>query len=179
MSRGGTTRFVKGQSGNPGGRPKQRRPHISAFDIIFDKTLTVTQNGVERELTVDEALQLQTYQAALKGSRMAVRQVLRMIEKRELAIAALSPPPTSSTTVEVEHDSDNADEALGLLGIVDHGPPAPGGRHAAYAPRLATWATQAAISRPGRRRLEAKHIEDIKQFTLEPEKLKWPRQRKP
>ena len=53
-----TGRFVKGQSGNPRGRPKARRPHVSAFGIIFDKTLTVTQNGVERELTIDEALQL-------------------------------------------------------------------------------------------------------------------------
>ena len=79
------TRFVKGQSGNPGGRPKVRRPHVSAFDIIFDKTLTVTLGGAERELSVDEALQLQTYQAALKGSRMAIRKVLKMIHKRELA----------------------------------------------------------------------------------------------
>jgi hypothetical protein len=62
MSRGGDTRFSKGQSGNPSGRPKKRRPNVSAFDIVFDKTLTVTQGGVERELTVDEALQLQTYQ---------------------------------------------------------------------------------------------------------------------
>jgi hypothetical protein len=46
----------------------------------------VTQGGVERELTVDEALELQTYQAALKGSRMAIRTVLKMIEKREVAI---------------------------------------------------------------------------------------------
>ena len=45
-------RFRKGQSGNPAGRPKARRPHVSAFDIIFDKRLTVTQNGVERELTL-------------------------------------------------------------------------------------------------------------------------------
>ena len=75
-------RFQKGQSGNPAGRPKARRPHISAFDVIFDKKLTVSQNGIERELTIDEALQLQTYQAALKGSKMAVRAVLKMIEKR-------------------------------------------------------------------------------------------------
>ena len=91
MSAGASTRFRKGQSGNPAGRPKARRPHISAFDIIFDKTLTVTQNGVVRDLTVDEALQIQTYQAALKGSRMAVRAVLKMIEKREVALAKLAP----------------------------------------------------------------------------------------
>ena len=66
-------RFQKGQSGNPAGRPKKRRPHVSGFDILFDKRLTASQNGSERELTVDEALQLQTYTNALKGSRMAVR----------------------------------------------------------------------------------------------------------
>ncbi len=70
-------RFQKGQSGNPAGRPRKRRPHVSAFDIIFDKTLAVTQNGVERELTIDEALQLKTYQAALKGSKMLSVQCLR------------------------------------------------------------------------------------------------------
>src|SRR3954468_3886937 len=85
-------RFQKGQSGNPAGGPRARRPHISAFDIIFDKTLTVTQNGVERELTIDEALQLQTYQAALKGSKLAVRTVLKMIEKREAALVKKAPP---------------------------------------------------------------------------------------
>ena len=101
MSRGGDTRFRAGQSGNPAGRPKKRRPHVSAFDIIFDKTLTVTQGGVERELTVDEALQLQTYQAALKGSKMAIRQVLKMIEKREQALLKLNPPTQAGATMEV------------------------------------------------------------------------------
>lgn len=81
MSRGGDTRFHKGQSGNPAGRPKARRPHVSAFEIIFDKTLSVTQNGIEREYTLEEALQLQTLQAALGGSRMATRQVLKVLSK--------------------------------------------------------------------------------------------------
>ena len=71
MSRAGNGRFQKGQSGNPSGRPKARRPNNSAFDIILNKSLTVTRNGAERELTVEEALELQTYQAALGGSRMA------------------------------------------------------------------------------------------------------------
>lgn len=88
-------RFKKGQSGNSAGRPKARRPHVSAFYIIFDKTLTVTQGGIERELTIDEALQLQTYQAAIKGSKMAVRAVLKMIEKREVALAKTAPPPAN------------------------------------------------------------------------------------
>jgi len=113
------TRFVKGQSGNPNGRPKALRPNVSAFDIVFDKTLTVTQNGVARELTVDEALQLQTYQAALKGSRMAIRQVLKMIEKRERALAKRNPAPPTPIPMQIEYDADNADEAMCILGIAE------------------------------------------------------------
>lgn len=176
MSRGGDTRFRAGQSGNPAGRPKKRRPHVSAFDIIFDKTLTVTQGGVERELTVDEALQLQTYQAALKGSKMAIRQVLKMIEKREQALLKLNPPTQAGATMEVEHDSNNADEAMCILGIASVVKSGNGGYWDSH-PRLATWATQAAISRPGRRRFDDKAIADIKLQTVDPERLKWPRRR--
>ncbi len=69
-----STRFQKGQSGNLNGRPKKRWPDMTAFDIIFDKALKVTQNGIERELSVDEALQLQTYQAALKREHVSCKQ---------------------------------------------------------------------------------------------------------
>jgi len=169
-------RWAKGQSGNPAGRPKKRRPHVSAFDIIFDKSLTVTQNGVERELTVDEALQMQTYQAALKGKAMAIRQVLKMIEKRE---AALGPPSTTPQKMryEIEHDSNNANEAMLLLGILDYGPPVGGGGPATRRRMLATWAAQAAISRPGRKRLTDKAIEDLQRDVIDFDKLKWPRRR--
>ena len=171
-------RFQKGQSGNPAGRPKKRRPHVSAFDVVFDKTLTVTQNGIERELTVDEALQLKTYQAALKGSKMAVRAVLKMIEKRELALAAREPKPeaTKSNPAILIHDSESADEAMKLLGIaaIDE-TPGMGWGHRRL--KLEPWAAQAAISRPGRRVLTESDIRDIKILTCSPETLKWPRSR--
>jgi hypothetical protein len=179
MSRGGDTRFQKGHSGNPGGRPRKRRPHVSAFDIIFDKTLTVTQGGVERELTVDEALQLQTYQAALKGSRMAIRQVLKMIEKREAALAKLNPPKSTGATLEVESDADNADEAMRILGIAAIDESEGSGGYWSKHLRLSTWAAQAGLSRSGRRRLDEKDVEDIKRLTCSPERLKWPRRRLP
>ena len=169
---GGVGRFEKGQSGNPAGRPKARRPHSSAFDIIFDKTLTITQGGVERELTVDEALQIQTYQAALKGSKMAVRAVLKMIEKREKAIAKRSPPLHQAIRLLTEYDSDNANEAMLILGIAEYDGPGDGHRM-----RVATWAAQAGLSRPGRPPLSEKEVSDVKFFTLESDKLKWPKRR--
>jgi hypothetical protein len=170
-------RWAKGQSGNLAGRPKKRRPHVSAFDIIFDKSLTVAQNGVERELTVEEALQLKTYQAALKGSKMAIRAVLKMIEKREVALAKCAPPPVQKPMgFRWEQDPRNADEAMLLLGITVPDPSWSSGP-CQYGTRmkLATWAAQAALSRPGRKSLEPKQIEDIKRVTLSPGDLKWPR----
>lgn len=168
-------RFRPGQSGNPGGRPKARRPHVSAFDVIFDKTLTVTQNGTQRELTIDEALQLQTYQAALGGSKMAIRQVLKMIEKREVALAKRNPSPVRPVRIDPEHDSDNADEAMCLLGIAERTEAVGTGQSEHVRMRVATWAAQAAISRPGRRKFSQKDTEDIHRLTMEPGKLKWPR----
>lgn len=178
MSRGGKGRFEKGQSGNPAGRPKARRPNISAFDIIFDKTLMVTQGGIERELTVDEALQIQTYQAALKGSKMAVRAVLKMIEKREIALSKVNPGTPGVARMEVEHCNNNADAALRLLDIAVDGHVPPGGGEGARTLKLANWAAQFAISRPGRRGFSDEDLDSIKRYTLDPEKLRWPRKRR-
>jgi hypothetical protein len=169
-------RWTKGQSGNPSGRPRKRRPHISAFDIIFDKSLTVTQNGIDRDLTLEEALQMQTYQAALKGKRMAVRQVLKMIEKRETAMGVDRPPPTR-VRFEIEHDSNNANEAMLILGLIQYGDPDDGGGPGTRRLQLSTWAAQAGISRPGRKTLSDQDIDDIKRRTFESAKLKWPRRR--
>ena len=173
MARGGATRFQPGQSGNPGGRPKARRPHVSAFDIVIDQTLTVKQNGVERELSIDEALELQTYQAALGGSRMAIRKVLKMIEKREQALAKKN-GTLGIAPIKLAHhyDSDNANEAMRILGIMQHDPDW-GEEHPR--PKLTTWAAQAALSRPGGKKLDDEDVTSIKMFTMAPDKLKWPR----
>lgn len=169
-------RFQKGQSGNPSGRPRKRRPNVSAFDIVFDKRLTVSQQGVERELTIDQALELQTYQAALKGSRMAMRAVLKMIEKREAALAKLSPPtPSKAMTWRFEGDPRNADDAMLVLGIAVPDPSWSGPCEYGTRMKLNTWAAQAGISRPGRKSLSEKEVSEINRVTLEPSKLKWPR----
>jgi hypothetical protein len=169
-------RFQKGQSGNPAGRPKARRPHVSAFDIIFDKTLTVTQDGVERELTVDEALQLRTYQAALKGSKMAVRTILKMIAERELALAKVA-PVLRQRPMEWRWEADprNADEAMLLLGITVPDPGWNGECQYGVRMKLENWAAQAGISRPGPRKLTRKDVDDVKRDALDADKLKWPR----
>ncbi len=167
-----STRFKPGQSGNPKGRPrKPRRPDVSAFEIVLDKRMTATIGGKERELTVEEVLQQQTLRDALAGKRMAIRKVLKMIEKREAALAKKNETKRTPVKVEHHHDPDNAHEATRILGIAEPDPSFPNRW------KVHTWAVQAALSRPGNSKFTEKDVKDIKFFTFSPEKLRWPRGR--
>lgn len=173
--RGGNTRFTKGQSGNPHGRPKKERPPASAFDVVFDQALRVTQNGIEREMTVEEALQLQTYQSALKAKKMAIRAVLKMIEKREEALAKLV-HFKNNVQMSVLFDSGNANAAMELLEISALGEAPHGGGPSTRPLQVALWAAQAGLSRPGRRTLSQKEKDEIMNLTNHSHELQWPRQ---
>lgn len=112
------SRFVKGTSGNPRGRPRKAKPvQASAFDIIFDRTITVVQNGAPRDLSIEEGLQLKTYQSALAGNKPARCAVLKMIAKREQWLASRRTTHTK-VTMRREHAMRNADKALLILGII-------------------------------------------------------------
>lgn len=163
------TRFQPGQSGNPKGRPpKPRRPNVSAFEIVLDKRMTATIGGKERELTVEEVLQQQTLKDALAGKRMAIRKVLKMIEKREAALAKKGPPASKRVPMEVHYSSDNANEAMRILGIAEPDKTHPNRW------KVNAWAAQAALSRPGRRKFSKRDVESIKFFTDNSDTLRWP-----
>ena len=168
---------MKGRSGNPSGRPKTRRPHNSAFDIIFDKTLTVRQGSLEREITIAEALEFQTYQAALSGNKPAIRTVLKMIEKRERALRlAAPPPPPIARPFKFSNATKSADEAMRLLNIICSNPDWPG-PNSSRPQVVETWAAQAAISRPGRPRFSARDRESMHLFIKDFDSLRWPKVR--
>ena len=173
IQRTGSGRFPKGVSGNPKGRPrnsKSKKTPGSAYDVIVDKTLTVTKNGIARDVTVEEALQHKTYQQALDGSRTARREILRMILRREQALAKEAPSKASVVEVKIEYAAKNVDDAALMLGI---GQPT-GDIQDVW--KLDTWAVQAALSRRrGGSRLTDLEIEGITQSSLEPETLVWPR----
>lgn len=170
------TRFRKGESGNPKGRPRSRpAPIPSAFDVVMDRVLTVTQGGTARELTVEEALQQKTYQDAIAGNRAARREVLKMIAKREKYLADKGSRSAPILELLMEPiDPRNADEALILLGIAERAP-----KWSDNDPYdrllLLPWAVQAALSRPGRRRLSDQDIARIERCTKDAGTLRWPK----
>jgi Family of unknown function (DUF5681) len=171
------SRFRKGQSGNPKGRP--RKTHTakaaSAFDIIIDRTLIVTQGGSPRAVTVEEALQHRTFEDAVAGSRSAGREVLKMIARREQYLAAHTPAAAMRFGTRVEIDPENADAALLILGIASENPE----RQAPYFEGqllLEPWAVQAALSRRrGGKRLSQKEQAEIRRCSRDPDSLRWPR----
>lgn len=174
MSRGGATRFAKGQSGNPKGRPRKAQSQKSAFDVVIDRTFTVTQNGVERELTVDEALQLRTYQDALAGNRAARRDVLKMIAKREKWLSARQQAKRSSVEMKRAHEGRTADEALLVLGIASLEPSANLRGDEQTHLKLEPWVVELGLKRGNRKCFDDADIAEVKRCTRAPNKIDWP-----
>ena len=131
-----------------GHRPRKQIPlpeaARSALEIVVDKRVSVTQGSVDRELSVEEALQLRTYQDALAGNRPAQRVILKMIIKREKAIADLGQLPSCTFKMEPTEPR-NADAAMCLLGIAAPDPSRE--EHNPAAILLEPWAVQAALGR--------------------------------
>lgn len=177
-------RFVKGKSGNPKGRPHKIKPpaeaRASAFDIVTNLTLPMVQDGVMREVTLQEALTLKTYQDALKGNAQARRKIIKMIQDRDALRATQQKSRGSQTRAiplrAMASDPDTADAAMLILDIARHNP----ARAEIVSDRaqllLEPWAVQAAL---GRRRstvpLAPRDTSEISRCTRESASLKWPR----
>jgi Family of unknown function (DUF5681) len=167
--------FAKGRSGNLRGRPKTSRvSNGSAFEVLEDKTLAVADRGGTREITIEEALQRRTFQEALAGKSMAMREVVKWIIKREAWLAKQEPKPRQQILWVSNPDPDNADAALVLLGVAaPHPVHAKSGRTALL---LEPWAVQAALRRRrGGQRLSEEEIEKVRRCTRDPDSLRWPR----
>ena len=64
------TRFTKGRSGNPKGRPRARHRQIP-YDTVLGQMVTVREEGRERRITAAEAFILQLTQKGLAGDSAA------------------------------------------------------------------------------------------------------------
>lgn len=170
--------FPKGRSGNLKGRPRSSRASkASVFEVLVEKTLTVDGQGGTHEITVEEALQQRTYQDALAGKRMAMREVVKWIIKREAWLEKNAPRSSRQViTHGIAHDPDNADAALLLLGIAAHNPERADINAERAQLLIEPWAVQAALRRRrGGQRLSSQERSEIRRCTRDADALRWPR----
>lgn len=74
-----STRFQKGTSGNPRGRPRGHRREIP-YDHVLGQMVTIREEGRERRVTAAEAFLLQLTKKGLEGCGASARASLASIE---------------------------------------------------------------------------------------------------
>jgi len=89
------TRFAKGQSGNPKGRPKGSLNLATIMNKVGRKRIKVKVNGCTKTMTTLEAVVTQTQNQALSGDRGAAKDYLnlhRVCEDPEQTALPLAAP---------------------------------------------------------------------------------------
>ena len=110
------TRFRKGRSGNPKGRPKGSRALASIWSSVWNEKLTVTENGQRRRITKQEAAIKQLANKAASGDKHAIEAMIRF-ETMLFSDAPMrrSEPPNSNHP---PPETDPSKVALAVLSIV-------------------------------------------------------------
>jgi hypothetical protein len=163
-----STRFQKGRSGNPRGRPRGPKK-APPYDAVLGQLVTIKEEGVERRVKAAEAFLLYITKRGLDGDGAAARSAMAAIEE---ARSARDATPVGDV------------KAIVLVMV------APGSVNSALQPlRMATkldryresarimlepWLVQAALSRLGERRLSPEEQAIVVRAVRTPHKVRWP-----
>ncbi len=123
------TQFRKGQSGNPGGRPRRRPAELRANELLLDlvyRGVAIKVDCRMEPMAILQAIMRSQIDLALNGDYRAQRDIIRAVQQAELmkslqadqeaedgdqeeyvaAASAAMPPPESDE----EEDEDDSDE---------------------------------------------------------------------
>lgn len=160
------TRFRKGQSGNPQGRPKNRHREIP-YDGVLGQMVTIREDGRERRVIAAEAFILQLTQKGLAGDSAAARSSLEAIE----AARAKQPRIDSLEKLILSSVGTGHSAILDTLGIAVKKYPTDKDR-VRWA--LNPWIVEAALARLGDRRLSEDEQREVWDATRTPHRVRWP-----
>ncbi len=74
------TRFKKGRSGNPNGRPRKKPDPYTELRHVLDELVTVTIEGEKQRVTVQKALLRRLRDEALQGKGWAEKLVQKVFD---------------------------------------------------------------------------------------------------
>ena len=93
------TRFMKGQSGNPRGRPPGAKSMKTLLGKALNELVIVTENGRRRKVSKREAIITQLVNRSAKADFKAIQIVLGMIRDIE---GNTDPHPSNPTATEAD-----------------------------------------------------------------------------
>jgi Family of unknown function (DUF5681) len=96
------TRFRKGRSGNPKGRPKQARNLLTDLHEELQRRITVREGGTERRMSRQRAVVMRLLDKALKGELGAIAKLFDLRLRHEAAAGERYEPETPLSAEERE-----------------------------------------------------------------------------
>jgi hypothetical protein len=163
-----STRFRKGQSGNPRGRPRGRR-NEPPYEAVLGQTVTIREDGIERRVTAAEAFLLHVTKRGLEGDGAAARATMAAIEAARLTrlergrqvryvfVTHYERPGSVTDALEPLRIGRKLDPYRETVRLV-----------------LEPWIVEAALARLGDRRLTPTEQEAVVRATRTPGKVHWP-----
>jgi hypothetical protein len=161
-----STRFQKGRSGNPRGRPRGRHRSIP-YDHVLGRMVTIREDGRERRITAAEAFLLQLTKKGLEGCSASARSSLQVIEQARASRPELDKDRISGIVVRYFGLSCVVEDLR--IGICVN---ATSDEHCRL--MLSPWIVEMALAKmaPDKLSLEEQHI--VLASTRTPHKVRWP-----
>jgi hypothetical protein len=162
------SRFRKGQSGNPRGRPRGKHK-AAPHEAVLGQMVTIREDGVERKVSAAEAFLLHMTKRGLEGDSAAARTTMAAIADAR-ASRLVREPDDLRVIVRV----------LVRPGSVTCGlePLRMGRKLDRYRETarmmLEPWIVEAALARLGSRRLTVAEQREVFAATRTPAKMRWP-----